>query len=728
MTTTNAERFIRGGILTGAAFLLWALGAVSVFAQPPSLLDDPIAERILRELSGVEAKRYVVRLTAWDRIPASPGFERAGEWLREELQSLGIPQVKIESYGPDAPHPFRKTATSLPRWVVHRAELKVIEPFEHLVASYDQLPISIARYSRPASLTAELVAVGKGTDATDYEGRDVHGKVVLATGFSSAVEEAAVGRHGAAGVVVSGGESYSIHKGWGYPQMVTWQVLTPRLSQEREPTFAFSISSEEGERLRRELEAGRQLTVRVDIDAEIEPAPQEIVTALIPGTDSGDEEVLLLAHLDHVRPSANDNASGSALLLEIARTLQHLIAGGQIAPPKRSLRFLWMTEGAGTYGYVNAHPEVRERVVAAINLDMVGEWPLPGMGPLNVRRPPDSLPTYFLDVVRSFVRYLDSVPVRAPTGSDGLINVRDKPWSPDSDHYILNDGALGIPTVFLHVGPDPFHHTNLDAPDKVDPTTLERIGFIAAAASYLVASAGDEEAARIANEVFSEGAARLARAAGEELAMTGAVDPDYLDETYWLAERRLSAYRHREQEAVSSVLHLVGDAEDLTRRLQLLVAGLESQEATFRSALASTYEARHGSPPGPRPLDPAEATAALLRPVRLGGWLNERWRDEIDDQRLAPGDRDWLADFTSRLPFSYIRIPELLNFMDGERSLLEIRDALAAETFDFGLDVQGVGTRLDRSLDARRIAMADVLKLTEIFERCGMVRMERIDG
>jgi Zn-dependent M28 family amino/carboxypeptidase len=42
-----------------------------------------------------------------------------------------------------------------------------------------------------------------------------------------------------------------------------------------------------------------------------------------------EEEIAFSCHLDHQRPGANDNASGCVTILEVARTLQKLIAEGK---------------------------------------------------------------------------------------------------------------------------------------------------------------------------------------------------------------------------------------------------------------------------------------------------------------------------------------------------------------------------------------------------------------
>ena len=703
---------------------------------PPSdlLLDGNAAAAILNEISGVRAKRYVTRLTAYDRISASPGYHEAAEWLLAELDGAEILQTRLERYAPEDPQPLRKRPSLiLPNWTVRGAELWTIEPVDSLIVNYAETPISLARYSRPARVTAELVDVGIGTRATDYEGVDVAGKVVLASGFSSTVERIAVGEHGAAGVVVAGGSSYDEWKGWGYPGMQTWQVLSPGPIDNREPSFAFSITEEQGEALRRQLRAGEHVVVTAIVDAVLSPGTQEIVTSVLPGSSSPDQEVLLLGHLDHVRPSANDNASGSGTLLEVALALDRLVASGRVAAPRRSIRFLWMTEGAGTYGFLNAHPSIGDRILAAINLDMVGEGRLPGTGPMNVHRPPDSLPSYFFDVVMNVIDHLDTLRLRAPTGSESLMNVRAKPFSANSDHYITSDGAVGIPTLLLNHGPDPFHHTNLDAPDAVDPTTLQRVGFIAAASAYLVASSDDRTAARIATHVLAAASRRLADAAAEGFGLIAKVSDADADEAYWLAERKLHHVGAREEGALGSVAELTSAAwpagqaalNSATHPPADLAGVLRTQQAALGEALRLAFEQRTGRPLRARDLSTSEQLAATLVPRRTAPYLNERWVDEIDDELIGDDDREWLAGFKARLIQSYIRIPEMLNLLDGHRSLLDVRDALSAEDFDFMRPTFGVGSPRDLSLEYRRIDMDDILHLARIMERCGMLALEK---
>ena len=71
---------------------------------------------------------------------------------------------------------------------------------------------------------------------------------------------------------------------------------------------------------------------------------------MIPGADPKlkEEEIAFSCHLDHQTAGANDNASGCVTILEVARTLQKLIAEGKLARPARTIRFIWPPEIEGT--------------------------------------------------------------------------------------------------------------------------------------------------------------------------------------------------------------------------------------------------------------------------------------------------------------------------------------------------------------------------------------------
>lgn len=99
------------------------------------------------------------------------------------------------------------------------------------------------------------------------------------------------------------------------------------------------------------------------------------VIAEIPGKGANEELIILLAHLDSIAydspdlaPGADDNASGVAVLLEVARISKTLNLG-------KSVRFCIFSNEergqAGSRAYVKSL-EDKDRIKAVINLDVLG--------------------------------------------------------------------------------------------------------------------------------------------------------------------------------------------------------------------------------------------------------------------------------------------------------------------------------------------------------------------
>ena len=97
-----------------------------------------------------------------------------------------------------------------------------------------------------------------------------------------------------------------------------------------------------------------------------------MVEATIPGASIGDQDIVYTAHLQEEKFSANDDSSGCASQLELARAIARLIREERIPRPARTLRFWWTTEISSEYQYFRDHPEAPRRMLCNINQDMVG--------------------------------------------------------------------------------------------------------------------------------------------------------------------------------------------------------------------------------------------------------------------------------------------------------------------------------------------------------------------
>jgi hypothetical protein len=137
---------------------------------------------VIDELSGSVAKSFVADVCRFHRIQGSMMFHEVAEYVKAELLKLGLGDAVIEQFSADGANKYW-TYVSPVGWAVRSAELRLVEPREELICSYEDLPQCLHTFSNatPAEgVDAELIDVGTGMRPSDYEGNSVKGKFVLA--------------------------------------------------------------------------------------------------------------------------------------------------------------------------------------------------------------------------------------------------------------------------------------------------------------------------------------------------------------------------------------------------------------------------------------------------------------------------------------------------------------------------------------------------------------------
>ena len=165
----------------------------------------------------------------------------------------------------------------------------------------------------PEGLNADIVFVGKGREE-DYQQCDTKGKIVLVDGLISAAQGRLAGRHHAAGIIGIA-EGSAVHKNttgtvWGRPDFSRWNDI-PRLP-------VLCLNREDGNELAALV---RQGLVRGTLHTVTE---EEIRVLRLPVADIPGEKpdfILVGAHYCSWFDGATDNATGNAVLLELARLL-----------------------------------------------------------------------------------------------------------------------------------------------------------------------------------------------------------------------------------------------------------------------------------------------------------------------------------------------------------------------------------------------------------------------
>jgi len=653
------------GVLSLAAIL--ALPAAAQDAPP--LLDAGRRDLLHEALSGEIAKDHVIQITRHHRIQGSRGYRDAAEYVLDQLRAYGFSEEEawIESFPSDGRIHYQ-TWQSPSGWDIDRAELRIVEPADERLVGFPEIGMSVITYSNPGDVTAELVWVGAGTSDADYEGRDVAGKFVLATGYGGEVHRHAVLKHGAAAVVAY----LDDYRAAEHPDIIQYTGMWPRTEELERVTFGFNLSNRQGERLRALLESGQRVVLHGQVEGiGLEPYFMDVVVARIPGSTRADEELVFSAHLDHPKESANDNASGSAAILDIARALRELVDSGRMERPERSLRFIWIPEWYGTQAYLDAHPEMAGPAIggtwlANMNMDMVGENLELLHSKMILTRTPSSLPSAVNDVVADMARMVDGMDVRTPRGSQSAFNWRVTPYSGGSDHMQFIDRK--IPGVMIGHSPDYTHHTSDDTPDRVDPVELERAEILATAATLYLASLSEAEALDLVHLVGANALQRVAasaRAARREITSDqppGAELPPLQE-----AGNMVIHATEREREAIESVLHF-HDAPSIREAVRMWNVRLAELETSIAMGLA------------------ADAGAAGLDLPQLPGHGDERvpvrlTRGPLDfglpASQLNTEEAAWYS--SPDFPLTGDARFELVNFMDGRRTITEIRNALSAE-------------------------------------------------
>ncbi len=686
------ERFGRS---LGPAIALTIFVLVPPLPAGPPVTPEEIVRTLADEVSGETARRFTDAISKFDRIQAAPGYHDAAVWVKGELERAGYKNVTLEGWPSDGTKRY-STYRSVIGWKASKGELWMTSPVRERLCSYAELPLTLVGRSRSASVEAELVDVGTGIGKAAYEGKDVRGKIVLATGAPAEVMRQAVMVRGAHGILTY----FAPDTRPGYPNLVRYASFWPRWEDRDRIGFGFNLSKNQGAALKRRLEEGQRIVLGADVASEFFPSSLEVLSTAFPGSAEPEKEVMLIAHLCHPMPCANDNASGSGGLMEMARALKVLVDKGLLAAPKRTIRFVWVPEFNGTVPYVLAHPESVRNTLAVINCDMIGEDLHKTGGVLNIFGTPDSVPSFLNDVAARFAGLVEERRLTSLNGSTHPFVWRLRPYGGGSDHVVFNDGSLKVPAIMLNRD-DLFHHTSLDDMDKVDPTELRRSSVLALATAYAIAAAGDTEAADTARLVARNGVGRLSADYYDALAgLYAAGDPEGLHRAYRQVLNVVTHAARRESLAVASAGVLASDT-GVKRDIAALGGHIGDLALSFPKEAGLAYKRRcaeMGTAPKPPGLSGEERELARLVPVRSSDFVGPLENDYLEE-KLGPGI---FEEVGLRGDAAY----EALNFADGKKSLHEIALAVSAE---FG-----------------PVSGADVRAFFMVLERAGLVILKKV--
>jgi aminopeptidase YwaD len=698
----------------GVAFLC-VIQSPAARAQHPFLSDTEFSN-LRHEASGSAPYENLRALTRLHRVPATPEFDQAANFILGRAQEYGLRDAHAEQFPIDGKIQYGLMRSHI-AWTVEAGRLWQIEPQHTLLGDWSTDPIRLADYSHSADVEAPLIDVGAGTTESDYAGKDVRGKIVLADGVLSMVQRLAVAKFGAAGIVSDMPNQSTAWSGLD-TSVVRWGHLDGALPQ----GFAFMVSGATASDLRAQMAAGLPVLLGAHVKAEVGPGHWTVVTGTIPGADAGAGEIVYSCHLDHQRPGANDNGSGCVTILESARVLARLIGNGSLARPQRTLRFIWGPEVEGTMAYLSRHPDIRASMRADIHMDMVGGDLFKNKSVLHVTQTPWSLPTFVTDIGAAFAATIrdaatvytedgsheDAAVVEDRDGASGTRNaffVDETPYAEGSDHDDYDSSTIAVPSLYLRDWPDIYIHTDHDTLLQIDPTKLRRVALLGAASGYSFATLNAANAALALPFLAARAQQRLAQSFTRALMLTQRSEL-VPQEALFEASNLLAQSLRREQAGLRSfALYTRSQPQALASSAE----ALKSQAATLHGWLVQAAATRGAHDASWTP--PWRATAEAARvPHRIGEFgpltfqNDDVLRDRLGEERLrkvqllSAGSSRFVNVQDSSALYAY----EIVNFVDGKRSVADIRDAVSAE---FGpIPVAIVGDYLNACAEAKIIA------------------------
>src|SRR5208283_2471324 len=334
-----------------------------------------------------------------------------------------------------------------------------------------------------------------------------------------------------------------------------------------------------------------------------------------------------------------------------------------------------------------------------IHMDMVGGDFFKNKSVFHVTGTPWSLPSFvtdvgvvFLDAIRNAASEYAAGDASAETGivetRAGGQGTRNElfadvtPYSSGSDHDDYDSSTIAVPSLYLRDWPDIYIHTDHDSLDRIDATKLRRVALLGAASGYVYASVTAQQLPTLLPFLTAQAEARFARVFGAAQQLVN--DPQLDPEIAWYEARNLvNQTLQRENAALHSVIEFTGGpaeadadgAKALTEQATKFLDWID-KEAKLRGVKGTTPSAPW-----------AGDSEAKRVPTRVGEFGPLTYQN--DNVLLARLGNERYAKIklinSGATPLLNVRDQselyayEIVNFVNGKRTVGEIRDAVSAE-------------------------------------------------
>lgn len=467
-----------------AALTVAALAAAQTSRRPASPVRRPIpaVPMALDERYREAAERLIGAALASDhawmrlsqlcdgigpRLSGSASLERAVDWAERAMREDGLNGV-------------RRQAAMVPHWVRGAESAEMVMPGPQKLSI---LGLGRSIGTPPGGITADVVAVTSFAELDSLPEAAVRGRIVLYDVPFTTYGETVRYRSGGANRAARRGAVAALVRSVGPVSLRTPHTGNMGAYVDSIPKIpAAAVTIEDAAMIRRLLDRGGRVRVRLEMSAEMRPdVLSHNVIGEIKGRERPDEVVVVGGHLDSwdVGQGAHDDGGGCVISMEALRLIRRLGL-----TPRRTIRcVLWTNEENGLRGgqtYLDSLGAAVEKHVAAIESDG-GVERLAGFDVGVNRIGTDSVDTARLEPAMARLREISRLFV-------GLGATRVGPGGGGADiGPLMRKGVPGIAhrTTMEHYFD--WHHTPADMMDKVDPAELRKNVAALAVLVYVLA-------------------------------------------------------------------------------------------------------------------------------------------------------------------------------------------------------------------------------------------------
>ena len=404
---------------------------------------------------------FLRQIYANDRLFSFDAFERTAYNCARIMKDAGLDDIEMLPVRADGKTPYGDWV--IPQaWNAESAVLKTADG-EIILADYASVPCSLAMYSGAADIIADCV---------DETAADLHGKILFTSKpigqmINFAVESGAVG-------IIS--DFIPLYKGVRddlseLRDVSRWDNSS--FSHGNHGLFGFSISPGNGKILRDLIKQGKS-ALRADVKTKSYDGVCYTVSGKIKGET--DDSMCIYGHL--YEPGANDNASGCAVILELARCISEAINNAILPRPRLTINFVMGWECTGSVAWFC---EKDRRSVCGFIPDMVGTDTIDNSHMCIWHAPMSNIS--FADY------YIEYVIETYKTQFNTEFEWESKKFSIGTDN-LLGDPYFSLPSSAMITEPALSYHSSFDSPERIQTDVIGRNGVIIGA--YLMGLAAME--------------------------------------------------------------------------------------------------------------------------------------------------------------------------------------------------------------------------------------------